>query len=273
MELGLNNHCQQNAFAPICPNDVDFSGAAPYNPSRDSKNVDDGIFAFDRISLNGPQSQRLSLILGIRQSFYRQSVATSRDHWGQIFEANPFTVSTAIIYRPIAQVSLYASYVEGIESVPPAPNMTANQGEVLPPGRSKQIEMGAKLKPQAALLATVAYFDVDQQLTYVNSVDRFVNDGRGHFRGVEASLQGPITNGLSAIASVIVLNAREAVPGDPVIDGKRVENSAHLQWSVFLDYSLRRWVRGVSDQRRRLFHWQASPQSRKQLDGPELHHV
>jgi iron complex outermembrane receptor protein len=248
LDLGLNDHCSQNAFDPIRLRDIDFNGAAPYNPSRDSKNIDDGLYAFDRIGLAGPQSQSVSVsvIVGVRQSFYRQSVAIDRDHWGRTFEGDPFTVSTALIYRPIAMASLYASYIEGIESVPPAPNMTANQGEVLPPGRSKQVEFGAKVKPATELLATVAYFDVDRQLTYINGVDRFVNDGRGHFRGVEAAFEGAITPDFSMIGSAILLNAHEDVPGDPVIDGKRVENSAHLQWSIFAEYSPRKWLPGFA---------------------------
>jgi iron complex outermembrane recepter protein len=246
LELGLNDHCSQNAFDPIQLRDVSFSGAAPYNPSRDSKNVDDGLYAFDRVSFGGRESQRFSVIVGMRQSFYRQSLALDRNHWQRTFAADPLTISAALTYRPIAIANLYASYIEGIESVPPAPNMTVNQGEVLPPGRSKQIEVGAKIKPLENVLATVAYFDVDRTLTYVNSLDRFVNDGIGHFRGVEAALEGTVTPDLSVIASAVVLGTRENVPGDPVINGKRVENSAHLQWSIFAEYSLRRWVDGLS---------------------------
>jgi iron complex outermembrane recepter protein len=246
LELGLNDHCSQNAFDPIRLRDVSFSGAAPYNPSRDSKNVDDGLYVFDRVSFGGQKSQHFSVIVGVRQSIYRQSVALDSDHWQRTFAADPLTISAAVTYRPIAIASLYASYVEGIESVPPAPNMTANQGEVLPPGRSKQIEVGAKVRPVKSILATVAYFNVDRTLTYVNSLDRFVNDGTGHFRGVEAALEGTLTPDLSVIASAIALTAREDVPGDPIIDGKRVENSAPMQWSIFAEYSLRKWLSGFA---------------------------
>ena len=234
--LGLGSRCIQSAFDPIVLRDVNFAADLPYDPTRDTKNVDSGLYLFDRIGVGGASRDRFQLIAGARQSRYVQFVAAAPDQWKHNFAAHPLTVSAAVIYQPVPDVSLYASYIEGIESEPQAPNLTINAGQILPPGRSRQKEIGAKVRPTRALLLNLAYFDIDRRLTYVNSSDRFVNDGIGHYRGLEAGLTGDITPNLSVIGSAMLLDAREDVPGDPVIDGKRVENSARWQESLFGEY-------------------------------------
>jgi iron complex outermembrane receptor protein len=245
IELGLGSRCVQSAFDPAVLRDVNFNGNVPYDPTRDTKNADTGLYLFDRMSFGGALRERFQLIVGARQSYYRQFIAVRRNQWNRNFSAHPVTVSAAVVYRLVSGASLYASYIEGIESVPPAPNLTVNQGQALPPGESRQKEVGAKIKPTRTLLLNIAYFDIDRRLTYVNSSNRFVNDGIGHYRGVEAGLNGDITPELSIIGSAILLDAREEVPGDPVINGKRVENSAHWQWSVFAQYRFARRLEGA----------------------------
>ncbi|MES2327223.1 MAG: TonB-dependent receptor [Pseudomonadota bacterium] len=248
IQLGLGSSCRQSAFAPVALREVNFDGNAAYDPTRDTKNVDTGLYLFDRVSFGGASRERFQLILGARQSQYRQFVAVSRNQWTRTFTAHPATFSVAALYRPVPSATLYASYIDGIESEPPAPNLTLNQGQILPPGKSRQREAGVKIKPTKTSLLSLAYFDIDRRLTYVNSSNRFVNDGTGHFRGIEAGVNGDITPSLSIIGSALLLDAREDVPGDPVINEKRVENSAHWQWSVFAEYKLSRWLNrgGVS---------------------------
>lgn len=245
VELGIGLDCVQNAFHPTALRDIDFDGRTPFDPNRDTKNLDTGFYAFDRLGLGGGAHDRLNLILGIRKSVYREYVASDRYHWRRTFAANPTTFSAAGIYRPRSNVSLYASYIQGIESEPPAPNLTVNQGEILPPGKSTQWELGAKVSPNQSLLLNVAYFDIRRRLTYVNSDNRFVDDGNGYYGGVEAGIAGKVTSDLSVVGSATLLDAREAVPGDRAIDGKRVEDSAHWQWSLFGEYRPSKWLRGV----------------------------
>lgn len=245
IELGLGPGCVQSAFDPVGLRDVNFDGDLPYDPARDTKNVDTAFYLFDRVGLGGASRERVQLILGVRQSYYKQFVAVRRNQWSRDFTAQPTTFSAAAVYHPMPAASLYGSYLEGIESEPPAPNLTVNQGQILPPGKSRQWEVGAKMKPMKRLLLNIAYFDIDRRLTYVNSSNRFVNDGIGHYRGVEAALNGDITPSLSVVGSALVLDAREEVSGDSVINGKRVENSAHWQWSAFAEYRLSRWVKDV----------------------------
>jgi iron complex outermembrane receptor protein len=243
--LGLGPQCLQSAFDPVVLRDVNFDGNVPYDPTRDTKNVETGLYLFDRLSFRGAARERFQLIAGIRKSFYSQFVAIDQGKWSRDFTSQPTTFSAAAIYGPMPGVSIYASYVEGIESEPPAPNLTVNQGQTLPPGKSSQREFGVKINPVSRLLLNVAYFDIDRRLTYVNSVGRFVNDGFGHYHGVEVGLEGDFSQSLSVIGSAMLLDAREDVPGDPIIDGKRVENSAHWQWSAFAEHKFSRWLAGA----------------------------
>jgi iron complex outermembrane receptor protein len=246
VQLGLRPDCVQSAFDPIVLRDMNIDGNVSYDPSRDTKNVDTGLYAFDRLALDHSVKDRVQVILGIRKSVYRQFVAVDRGRWSNDFSADPVTVSAGAIFRPIPSASLYLSYIEGLESQPPAPNLTVNQGEILPPGKSKQTEFGAKVRPFGnLLLLNIAYFDIDRHLTYVNSANRFVEDGIGHYSGIEAGVEGEVARDFSVIGSTVFLDAREAVPGDRVINGKRVENSARWQWSVSGEYRFSKWLRGA----------------------------
>lgn len=244
--LGLQSDCIQNGYDPAPLANLRFDQSASYDPSRDTRISDTGLYVFDRISLATGNVDWLSVQLGARKSFYREQVAVRRDHFRETFSANPTLFSAGAIAKPRPWISLYASVIEGLESVPPAPNSVANDGEILPPGESRQHEAGVKVEPIPGLLLTAARFNVRRQLIYVNTDNRFVNDGRARYRGWELSASGEVTPNLSIMASAMLLDARQRLAGDPAIDGKRPENSARRQWSLFAEYRLPSVLRGLA---------------------------
>ena len=233
--LGLESTCIQNIYSPVPLRNLRFDADPAYDPERDSRLSDTGLYVFDRISFGG---DLVSVQLGARKSWYREEVAVSKGRFRKSFSASPMLYSIGTVVRPRRWMSLYASYIEGLESVPPAPNSVVNDGEILPPSAARQYEAGVKLEPVRGVLLTAAKFDVRRQLLYVNTQNVFVNDGRASYRGWELSASGEITQNLSVMASAMFLNARQRIDGDPVIDGNRPENSARRQWSLFAEYRL-----------------------------------
>jgi len=245
LALGLDSGCSQNAYEPTPLPNIGFDVALPYDPNRDTQSRDAGLYAFDRLRLDG-DSDWTNVLLGIRKSIYRENVATDVGGRRTTFRDEPLSISAGLIAKARPWASLYASYIEGVESLPPAPNFTVNEGQIPPPGKSRQFETGIKLEPRPGLLFTLAYFNIRRQLAYINSDNRFVSNGLGRYRGWETSLAGEISPDLSLYGSAVLLDATQRLTGDPVIDGNRPENTARRQWSAFAQYRVKKGPPGIS---------------------------
>jgi iron complex outermembrane receptor protein len=247
--LGLAEDCLQSAYDPIDLADIRFSGSAPYNPSRDTAIEDTGIYAFDRMQFGGENNDMISVLAGVRKSFYKETQegpnATTKAEF-ETFSDEPVAVSGGIVYKPVSWASLYGTYIEGLESTPAAPLTTVNAGQVLPASESKQYEAGIKLEPKKGLLLTAAYFDIERQLTYTNAANVFVQDGEATYKGFETSLTGEITPDFSIYASALWLDAEQGRTSDPALIGNKIENTAENQWSIAAEYRLSRIAEGLS---------------------------
>src|SRR3546814_12616531 len=66
-----------------------------------------------------------------------------------------------LVIRPSEHVSLYANRIEGLVQGPVAPAGTINAGDVFPPYKTKQYEIGGKVA-LGRLNASVALFQTDR---------------------------------------------------------------------------------------------------------------
>jgi len=244
--LGLESDCVQNAGHPQPLRDIRFEATLPYDPSRDTEITDSGYYAFDRVRFGGSRDDAVNILLGARKSNYRETVATASGSRRTTFQDAPVSVSAGLVLKLRRWASLYGSYIEGLESLPPAPNFTANEGEILPPAESRQLEAGLKVQPKSGLVVTIARFDIRRQLTYINADNRFVSNGIGHYRGWEAGVAGEVSSTLSIYGSAMRLDAVQSLTGDPLLDGKIPENAAKEQWSIFAEFRLPGVRRGVA---------------------------
>ena len=241
--VGLSPSCMQNYYDPT-PLDYwsGFAVKSVYDPKRDTEINDVGYYAFDRMKFGGSNGDLISVLAGLRKSVHRESDKFN----GVTFRANPISLSGGLVIKPVSWASAYATYIEGLESTPPAPLTTVNASENLGASKSTQYEGGIKIKPKEGMLFTAAYFDITRQLTFTNSDNVFVKDGRATYRGVELSLTGQVTRDLSIYASAVVLSAKQGETSDPTLIGNRIENTAKATWSVSGEYRLDRLVPGLS---------------------------
>ena len=242
--LGLPSNCTQNYYTPVVLNDTlgNFNATVPYNPARDTGINDKGLYIFDRMKFGGDQGDLISVLVGARKSFYKETSVSA----GTTYEDNPFSLSGGLVVKPQAWVSLYATYIEGLESTPQAPFTAVNGGVILPASQSKQYEGGIKIEPKAGLLLTAAYFDIERELTYTNAANVFVKDGKATYRGVELSATGEVTPDLSLYASALLLRAKQGETSDVTLIGNRIENTAKATWSAFAEYRLSSLLPGLA---------------------------
>lgn len=190
-----------------------------------SVNVDTGLYAMDIAHVG----EKVLLIGGIRRVLY-----DTHDTTGD-YRLKAWTPTGGIVFKPTPASSLYFTYIEGLESAGTAPAGTLNEGDVLAPVRSKQIEAGARIEVGGAL-ASVAYFHIDRGLSYTDATNTYVVNGRAIHKGIEASLQGNLTRQLSVAVSGQYLNATQRDTGVAAQDGNRVDNTPRWSASVFAEY-------------------------------------
>ena len=114
-------------------------------------------------------------------------------------------------------MSLYGTYIEGLESTPPAPFAAANSAALLPATDSTQREAGIKIELQPGLLIQAAYFNIERGSAFVDGANVYVLDGRARFRGTELSLTGELTPDWSIYATSQLLNAKQISGADTLI--------------------------------------------------------
>ncbi|HXD06222.1 MAG TPA: TonB-dependent siderophore receptor [Burkholderiaceae bacterium] len=132
---------------------------------------------------------------------------------------------------------VYASWGQGIESqvVPNRPDLYSNAGQPLPAQKSRQLEVGLKIKGERVDWG-VAAFDIDRPVAAAVG-DRFDNDGSDRHRGIEAA--ATLHEGawrLSAGAMALRTQRRGSV--DDSVNGKRAPNVAQRTLKMQGEYDV-----------------------------------
>lgn len=196
--------------------------------------VDDfGAYAFDRLEIG----DAVQLFGGFRYSDYRSETKNAAGVRTAFYTADKVTPSVGSVVKPRENVSLYATYLEGLEEGGTAPANSANPGEVLAPALSKQYELGAKAEIGDGLILQAAAFQVERASAFTDPADRiFKLAGRARYQGIEASATGELSDALSIYASAQLLDAEQRRAVNPLLVGKRPENTPKFTASLYAEY-------------------------------------
>ncbi len=116
------------------------------------------------------------------------------------YEKSELTPTVSLLYKPIEEVTTYASYMEALERGTVVGNTYANRGTVLPPLVSKQYEVGLKYDLNPNLLLSTALFRIEKANQYsdrATPIPSYVQDGLQVHNGVELVLTGKLTDNLT----------------------------------------------------------------------------
>ncbi len=223
----------QNLYNPIVIGYLPLT-ALPTRPTtgaQDSKEL--GLYALDRITFS-PQWQ---LVVGARRTHFESTQGASATIPLIAFDVRKTTPLAALSYKFTPDLVGYVSYAQGVEEGEIAPAGTANQNAHMPPGISKQKEIGLRWLTGGGMLLSGALFDIERPGAYTNSANTFVADGRQRYRGLEISAQGRLTRALAWQLSAQSLDA-EFRDINAQYNGKMPENTAKQTASAFLSYDI-----------------------------------
>jgi iron complex outermembrane receptor protein len=216
----------QNLYAPV---DIPYT-ALPARSIPNPSTIDDrGYYIFDRIKV----TDWLQILGGVRHTDYSDVFATTLP-----YKISLNTYSYGAVVKPVDWISLYGTFIQGLEEGGVAPVTATNANQELPAGLSKQSEGGIKIQPFGSLLLQAAYFDINRPSSFLNAAKLFVQDGRADYSGFEFSVSGEIFDDLSVFASTVLLDAKQVSGSSALITGMRIENTAKMTGSLLLSYKL-----------------------------------
>ena len=195
-----------------------------------------GIYIQDQISL----FDNVILLLGLRYDNVEQRrrgrpTLFNADGIDENQNDDAFTPRVGIVYQPIEEISLYASYSRSF-----SPNTgTSVEGDFFEPEEGEGYELGIKAELlDGRLAATLSYFDVTKRNVVTADPEIFgasVATGEQRSRGVELDVVGEILPGWNVIASYAFIDA-EVTEDNTFTVGNRLigvpEHSASL-WTTY----------------------------------------
>jgi iron complex outermembrane receptor protein len=210
---------------------VAASGLAEHTKER-------GVFFNDAIGLGDAWTVHLGGRYADRE---QRSFNTNSGVQTRSYNKSVFTPSAALVYKPAASVSTYASYIEGLESGGEAPAGTSNAGTQMAPLVSKQWETGVKADLGRGLTAEAAVFRIEKPAEFTRTNGdgsrTYVQNGLRRHQGLELSLIGKLAPEWTLFASAMLLDAKLQKTNVAATEGKRPPDTARQRLAMTAEYS------------------------------------
>jgi iron complex outermembrane recepter protein len=137
-------------------------------------------------------------------------------------DASIWTPAYALVVKPVENISLYANYIEGLQTPVVVSGNFSNVGTVFPPSKTTQAETGVKLDT-GRFTTTLSLFEIEQQS--VITVPGFPQpsqqlNGRQRNRGAEINVFGEITPAIRLLGGVALIDGRQVKTLNGATDGR-----------------------------------------------------
>lgn len=176
--------------------------------------------------------QRIQVTLGARH----QRVETINLSVVPSVRYNESTVTplAAVLFKATNALSFYGNYIEGLGQGATAPAGTQNAGEMFPPSKSKQAEVGVKF--DAGRFATTAsLFQIVRPSGFSTPslpLPVYRIDGRQRNRGLEILSQGEIASGVRLLTGLAYTEGKLVRTENGTNDGRTAPATPRLQFNV-----------------------------------------
>jgi iron complex outermembrane receptor protein len=193
-----------------------------------------GVNVADTVTLDDHWSFRLTLSQDWiwTDNYNNAGTRTSGDR------TNGVSPLESVIYKPAANMTVYATYGSSLQQGDLAPGTAANPGEGLAPYRSTQIEAGYKLTlPRVAV--TTAVFRIDRPFANTDPADNvFKISGDQINNGVEATVSGRVARRLVVSGGLTILDTNVTKTGNASTDNRHFVGIPRFKSSLLTEYQL-----------------------------------
>ncbi|MFI8557853.1 TonB-dependent siderophore receptor [Pseudomonas putida] len=195
-----------------------------------------GLFASDRVTFN----EQWQALIGAREVRLDERTWDEDGNAGRHTRQYQLLPNAALIYKPLPDTTLYASYAKGLSAGGIAPWYASNASEILAPTLSHQLELGVKQDWQG-MSFSAALFQIRQAYQYAKpqgSEFVYVQQGQQKNIGLELGASGWVTSKLQVQASAAAIRARVKNSGTAQYEGHQAINVPRLRAALQADYSL-----------------------------------
>ncbi|MBS7779973.1 TonB-dependent siderophore receptor, partial [Acidovorax sp. CCYZU-2555] len=177
--------------------------------------------------------RRVQLTLGARhQRIETTGFDTASGARNAHYDKSAVTPVAALVFKATDAFSLYGNYIEGLSQGPTAPPGAANSGEVFPPARARQIELGAK-HDFGRFASTLNVFQIERPSSFLDPVSlRFRTDGKQRNRGLEFITQGEAGRGIRVLAGAAYTQGKMVRTAGGLNDGRSAPATPRLQMNL-----------------------------------------
>ncbi|RYX91990.1 MAG: TonB-dependent receptor [Comamonadaceae bacterium] len=184
----------------------------------------------DTLSFN---DRRIQLTLGVRhQKVEASSFDATTGARTAHYDKSAVTPVAALVVKASDVFSLYGNYIEGLSQGPTAPSGAANPGEIFPPSKSKQVEVGAKYD-FGRFATTFSAFQIERPSGLLDPTTfRYQVDGRQRNRGLELLTQGEAASGVRVLGGIAYTNGKLVKTDDVLNDGRTAPATPLVQLNV-----------------------------------------
>jgi iron complex outermembrane receptor protein len=181
-------------------------------------------------------NKRIQFTIGIRrQEVASEAFSAVTGAATSGYDSAAWSPAYTIIIKPLENVSVYAHYIEGLQMGTIVDTTFQNSGQVFPPYKSVQHEMGVKVD-WGRFTTTVAAYDISQpaQISLPNPplLPIYSIDGENRNRGVEINTFGELTPGWRLLGGASFMDARQVKTQNGTNDGKRAVGIPDVQVSL-----------------------------------------
>ncbi|NJK52177.1 MAG: TonB-dependent siderophore receptor [Leptolyngbyaceae cyanobacterium SU_3_3] len=226
-----------NITAPI------FSTRNPFSSFNFLRNSY-GIYLQDQITFR----ENLKLLIGGRYDWVQNDIKGDFNIGGDIITLprrndSAFSPRVGIVYQPIKDISLYASYTRSFQPLSGFDNLSPDENVTFKPSRGTQYEIGIKSDLlDGKLSATLSAY----QLTKTNVLTpdpanplRSIQTGEQRSQGIELDITGEILPGWKVTAAYAYTNA-EVTKDNTFPIGNKLPNAPENQASLWTTYEIQK---------------------------------
>ena len=204
-----------------------------------------GIAIADTISI---AKGRIQLTPGIRHQGVESSNYAASGAVTARYQKSAWTPMVGLVAKPIDHLSLYANYIEGLSQGTTVGTTYQNAGEVFPPYKTKQVEIGAKLET-GKIINTLSLFQIKKPSTLTDNgtspLPTLRLDGEQRNRGIEWSVFGEPVPGVRVLGGATYLQGRLTKTQGGLYDGNEAPGSAPWAFNIGGEWDPH-WVPGLT---------------------------
>jgi iron complex outermembrane receptor protein len=145
-----------------------------------------------------------------------------------------WTPAYAIVVKPVENISLYANYIQGLQTPHVVGGAFTNVGTVFAPGVTTQTETGVKLD-MGRLTTTMSLFEIEQPSIITVGVTPNASqqlNGRQRNRGAEINVFGEITPAIRVLGGVALIDGIQVNTPNGATDGRKAPGVAAINANI-----------------------------------------